>query len=293
MLSAEPESGEQGPKQQHGPGGGAPAAAEATAVTERDASLTTFTVQDVCSCSGHSARGSCTVCSPHVGTVAQTSYMNFLDYCSIFQAVVALQQLRPSAAEATLAGCDLRGLVAGEIHFPSFVSMVTHALDGCASAEGRGAPRFLDLGSGLGRAVVAYALCFSPWREEAPASAAPAGSGPAEEAGLCPRSGAVAVGVEIRSKVDQLVVDVVLPAMPAELRAKVQLLCGDMFDMQCGWADLLLVNATGLGDVVFARLRQKLEAETHTGARIMCLSVPLVSDFFVELPASGRQYRMS
>jgi len=90
-----------------------------------------------------------------------------------------------------------------------------------------------------------------------------------------------------------VVQNIVLPALPLGLRRRLRLVCGDMFDVPCSGADLLLVNATGLGELIFGRLRAKLEDETRPGTRIMCLSLPLGSPRFEELPCSGRQYRMS
>merc|ERR1712039_723670 len=131
----------------------------------------------------------------------------------------------------------------------------------------------------------AFALCFSHWDEE---------EGERSD-GEDPRAeDVVAVGVEIRAKAHQVVCDVVIPSLSAALRRRVSFLCADMFDISFGEADLFLVNATGLEDDIFARLVDKMIAETRVGSRFICLSLPLrTGDCFEELPGSGRQYRMS
>jgi len=196
----------------------------------------------------------------------------------------------PKLPGSDYVAADAPGQQRGEIHFPSFLSMVEHALTaGGSDPRTSGRPlRFLDLGSGLGRAVVAFALCFSPRVGEVKQDLddADAKDPGAEEV--------VAVGVEIREKAHQVVSDVVLPSLPASIRRQVSFLCADMFDISFSEADLLLVNATGLEDDVFSRLVDKLVGETRTGARFICLSLPLRGkSCFQELPGSGRQYRMS
>lgn len=252
--------------------------------------MTNFSTRDVCLCSAHGAHATCLTCSLHKNSVAQTEFSRYFTYCRIFQDVPALQEMRPNSTESMAVGYAHRNLVAGEIHFPSFINMVQHALAGHSTGHrgqvglhggSFGEPgckvHFLDLGSGLGRAVIAFALCYSPWESEAENE----------------QNDIIAVGVEIRQKVHKVVYDVVLPALPSNLRRRVSLVCKDMFDVPCNDADLVLVNATGLEDVVFQKLKGKLEAELHSGARVISLSLPLQSAFFEELEASQRQFRMS
>ncbi|CAE8615935.1 unnamed protein product, partial [Polarella glacialis] len=106
---------------------------------------------------------------------------------------------------------------------------------------------FLDLGSGTGRAVVAWAL-------------------------LVP--GGIAAGVEIREALHETACEVAAGLDPT-VQQRVSLRLGDMFHCD-GWgdADVLFVNSTGFEAPLMSAVAKKLQEETKATARVITLSQP-------------------
>eukprot|EP00971_Amphidinium_carterae_P146311 2900171-Amphidinium_carterae.1 len=62
----------------------------------------------------------------------------------------------------------------------------------------------------------------------------------------------------------------------SDLRERVDLRCGDMFQTHWSQGSILLVNSTGFDDELMQRVANKL-AECSTGTRVITLSQPLVT----------------
>ncbi|CAE7392704.1 MOK, partial [Symbiodinium necroappetens] len=172
-----------------------------------------FSCQEVVFCS-HPAHARCLQCAGRTcPEVPQTAYVLFHN---AYSAVAHFKA--PSKAEASALPVPRRSLAAGEILFASFAALV-HDL-------GRG-KRFLDLGSGTGRAVVAWGLLV------------PDGT---------------AVGIEIRPELHREAVQV-REALPQDVRRRLHLHCGDLFEFEgLTDADVILVNSTGYDENLMAAI---------------------------------------
>eukprot|EP00929_Paragymnodinium_shiwhaense_P109881 TRINITY_DN7645_c0_g1_i1.p1 TRINITY_DN7645_c0_g1~~TRINITY_DN7645_c0_g1_i1.p1 ORF type:complete len:323 (+),score=53.14 TRINITY_DN7645_c0_g1_i1:103-1071(+) len=199
-------------------------------------SQTHFAMSDVVSCN-HGTNGHCLECAGR--SACNVPVAVYSAYCHAYQDVPHFTHPHPS--EANSYRVPARSLVAGEIGFASFAALLQDA--GVASSGGQ---RFLDLGSGTGRAVVAFALLL------------PSCTG---------------AGIEIRPSLHDTATDV-LKRLDKEVQQRVTLLCGDMFD--CSWdeANVLLINSTGFDDTLMARVLEKLH-RVHVGTKIITLSQPL------------------
>lgn len=199
-------------------------------------SQTNFALSDVVDC-GHGGRGRCLECAGR--TVRNVPVAVYSTYCRAFQGI--LPMCHPKAEEAAAYPVPARSLVAGEINFASFAALLADI------GVARNGERFLDLGSGVGRAVVAFAL-------------------------LLP--GCSAAGVEIRPALHEVAASISTTRLPAEVRQRVSFHCGDMF--ACSWneASVLLVNSTGFDDSLMERVMDKLQG-VALGTRVVSLSQPL------------------
>ncbi|CAK9074181.1 unnamed protein product [Durusdinium trenchii] len=145
---------------------------------------------------------------------------------------------RPNDCEmALLSQVPRRSLAAGEILFPSFAALVQDVNKG---------GHFIDLGSGTGRAVVAWALL----RPEGRAS-----------------------GVEIREALHLQALEV-SQRLTLDVQRRVHLHCGDLFHFGLEDADIILVNSTGFDDSLMGQISRRL-AEAPGGCRVVLLSQPL------------------
>jgi len=129
-------------------------------------SMTRFGTFDCVTCGAHAITGSCLNCTVHA-PVFNVPFAAHNVYLHAFHGIAQMAKpnvselsenlriLNPPSSSSSNAALSIRNLVAGEICFPSFINMV-HVVVG----DRRGL-NFLDLGSGLGRAVIAYALVFS------------------------------------------------------------------------------------------------------------------------------------
>lgn len=213
--------------------------------------MTNFTLSDVVVCR-HGPQGRCLQCSGRepVNIPAAT----YATYCRAFHDIGHFTH--PLAEEARRYAVPARSLVAGEIELSSFAPLI-------ASLRVAPGERFLDLGSGLGRAVVAWAL-------------------------LLPQC--TAAGIEIRQSLHDGAVGIVGGLSP-ELQQRVHLHCGDIF--LCDWheANVLLVNSTGFDDDLMAKVAAKV-VHTVAGTRVITLSQPLLHCRGLEL-LSQAPYRMT
>eukprot|EP00435_Cladocopium_sp_Y103_P038858 s1099_g10.t1 len=171
-----------------------------------------FSVQEVVWCP-HGAHARCVQCTGR--HVPQTPLTSYVEFCKAYSAIPYFE--RPSAEEAAQLGVPARSLAAGEILFPSFCALVGDLQKGGT---------FLDLGSGSGRAAVAWALLQPTNR---------------------------AVGVEIRPSLHQTALQAV-GRLPPTVQRRLQLHCGDLFDFPLDGADVILVNSTGFDDALMARI---------------------------------------
>merc|ERR1712224_728357 len=178
--------------------------------------------------------GRCMRCAGRsVFDVPVTAYSS---YCRTFQDVPHFTH--PTAEEARSYMVPVRSLVAGEITFAAFVALAS-------TLNVSPGERFLDLGSGVGRAVVAWALTFPD---------------------------CTAAGIEIRTELHERAVGV-LAGLRDDVRKRIYLHCGDMFDQDWCEANVILVNSTGFCDELMARVAGKLQ-ETALGTRVVLLSQP-------------------
>jgi len=254
---------------------------------------TAFQVRpDVVQCVGHGLRGSCLQCV--AVTAVQLPSTLYSQYLRAFEDVGKLTKPSGGEVEAIVEATSRsskvsgRNLVAGEIHFAAFLSMchtVCHSeRDTLERAPSRNLLKFLDLGSGLGRAVIAWALyviAHPPCGDRACTKLA------------TEIDTVISVGVEIRSLVHSQVERQVLPKLSNEIRRRVSFVNCDMFDMQWGDADVVLVNATGLGRDIFDRIAEKLATELTSGARIMSISLPMPESQKFRTIAPARLFRMT
>lgn len=269
---------------------------------------TSFGCEDLVEC-GHAPAGSCLQCVTFRSEgVFQVPYAGYVEYLQYSQLLGALE--KPSAAEyaeyattgvggGSLDGTTVtrRSLVNGEIHFPSFMTMCRlvlglppHAdltVDPRARGVGGRGLRFLDLGSGLGRATVAWASTFGG------RFVLPLGGGSSGQSGGVVDQKVLAVGVEVRKSAHELAV-AALQQCP-ELAKKVLLVRGDMFELEpvtMAEADVVMVSGTGM-DALFSRLVAKLGRELRKGTKIISISQQFPrSGNFREVTAS-RLFRMS
>lgn len=213
-----------------------------------DAASTSFTLSDVVQC-GHGAAGRCMQCSGRtVENVPLTSYSAF---CHAYYG--------PHFASASPSVLSEHcGLMSPELSFPAFVSLV-------ASLVPAADERFLHIGSGFGRAVLAWALLM-------PQSAA---SG--LEANLVAHRAAIAA-------VDRL--------GPAE-QQRAHLHHCDPFSVQSDWrmASVILVSMAGFDDVAVERVVEGLRG-AEPGTRVVTLSRPLAMTQS-QLPAGLNLVRQS
>eukprot|EP00747_Dinoflagellata_sp_TGD_P179511 gnl/TRDRNA2_/TRDRNA2_30415_c0_seq1.p1 gnl/TRDRNA2_/TRDRNA2_30415_c0~~gnl/TRDRNA2_/TRDRNA2_30415_c0_seq1.p1 ORF type:complete len:301 (+),score=48.90 gnl/TRDRNA2_/TRDRNA2_30415_c0_seq1:66-905(+) len=199
-------------------------------------SKTQFSMSEVVDCR-HAPGAKCLQCvGRSVFNVKVTSYS---EYCQVFQDVPHFTS--PSHEESQRYAVPIRSLVAGEVVFASFAAMMS----GLCPAPGE---QFLDLGSGVGRAVVAFALIFPQCS---------------------------AAGIEIRESLHGLAVAAAGRLRP-DVRQRVNLHRGDMFELSWQEASLILLNSTGFDDALLVRCVEKLSA-TRVGTRVVTLSVPLPS----------------
>lgn len=199
-------------------------------------STTRFALSDIVQCR-HGLGGRCLLCTGR--EVCDVPVTVYSAYCSLFQGVSHFSS--PTAEEARRYAVPSRSLVAGEVEFPALAAML-------ASAGVSGGDRFLDLGSGIGRAVLAFALIY------------PACS---------------AAGVEIRVPLHEQAASVASRLAP-DVRSRVHLHCGDLFDVAWHEANILFVNSTGFDDSVMSRVTGKLR-DVAPGTRVITLSQPLPS----------------
>jgi hypothetical protein len=216
-------------------------------------STTQFVLSDVVQCR-HGPGGRCLLCSGReVCNVPVTVYSA---YCSLFQGVSHFSS--PPPDEARQYGVPSRSLVAGEVEFPALAAMLASV--GVSSGD-----RFLDLGSGIGRAVLAFALIY------------PACS---------------AAGVEIRVPLHEQAMTIASRLAP-EVRGRVHLHCGDLFDVAWREANILFVNSTGFDDSVMSRVASKLK-DVAPGTRVVTLSQPLPASHSLSLQLVSRApFRMT
>lgn len=197
---------------------------------------TKFAVSDIVICR-HGSNGCCLQCAGR--TACNVPACVYSDYCRAFQGVPHFSH--PSPDEARHYAVPQRSLVAGEVEFAAFAALVS-------SLSVVPGERFLDLGSGLGRALVAWAL-------------------------LLPEC--TAAGIEIRPSLHDAAVSIVA-GLRESVRQRIHLHCGDCFECDWGEASVILVNSTGFDDELMARVAAKLSGITP-GTRIVTLSQPLPS----------------
>mmetsp|Transcript_73972 Transcript_73972/g.128346 ORF Transcript_73972/g.128346 Transcript_73972/m.128346 type:complete len:352 (-) Transcript_73972:63-1118(-) len=197
---------------------------------------TRFAMSDVVMCR-HGPGGCCLQCAGR--TACNVPAAVYGEYCRAFQGVAHFSH--PSPDEARRYSVPARSLVAGEVEFAAFAALVSSL--GVVPGE-----RFLDLGSGLGRAAVAWAL-------------------------LMPQC--TAAGIEIRPSLHEAAQSI-LAGLGESTRQRIHLHCGDCFECDWSEATVLLVNSTGFDDALMARVAAKL-SDTAAGTRIVTLSQPLPS----------------
>lgn len=214
-------------------------------------SLTRFEMADVVQCL-HGARSRCFECIGRI--VHQVEQSIHYTFESIFGA--APNAPKCELAESQIHGLPLRSLVSGEIYFPAFANLLFDVgLDPMKEYC------FLDLGSGRGRAAVAFALLYPLSR---------------------------ACGVEIRVALHQIAESL---TMDESLRSRIRFVQADFFDNPWFEADVILINGTGFDDSLVKRLERKLGVEAKTGAIILVLSIALRCSRLKQLMPS-RRYRM-
>lgn len=213
-----------------------------------DLASTSFTLSDVVQC-GHGAAGRCTQCSGRtVENVPLTSYSAFCNaYCGPHPALAAPSILSEHC-----------GRMSPELSFPAFVSLVASlvpAADEC----------FLHIGSGFGRAVLAWAL-------------------------LMPRS--AASGIEANLVAHRAAVAAVDRLSPAE-QQRAHLHHCDPFSVQSDWrmASVILVSMAGFDDAAADRVADALRG-AQPGTRVVTLSRPLSMNQS-QLPAGFHLVRQS
>lgn len=214
--------------------------------------LTHFTLADVVDCR-HSPTGRCLQCSGR--EVLNVPLAVYTAYCQAFQGVPHFQS--PTAVEASQHGVPLRSLVAGEVVFPAFAALA-------AELAPRPGERFLDLGSGVGRAVVAWALLFPQCH---------------------------AAGIEIREQLHQ-VASAVFQRLDSGVRERIHLHRDDFFEWPWNDADVLLLNSTGLDEAAMGRAIHKLR-HAASGMRVVTLSQPLPLPTFGFKLIAQRHYKMT
>eukprot|EP00928_Gymnodinium_smaydae_P007361 TRINITY_DN12653_c0_g6_i1.p1 TRINITY_DN12653_c0_g6~~TRINITY_DN12653_c0_g6_i1.p1 ORF type:complete len:319 (+),score=25.73 TRINITY_DN12653_c0_g6_i1:30-959(+) len=198
---------------------------------------TSFVLADIVSC-GHGTNGRCLECTGRqVTNVPVTVYS---EYCKAFEGVRPFTH--PGPLEAAAYAVPSRSLVAGECSFASFASLLA---DAHTSQIGE---RFLDLGSGVARAVIAFALLFP---------------------------NCSSAGIEIRPSLHEVACSA-LARLKLDVQQRVSLHLGDMFT--CSWSEatLLLVNSTGFDEYLMARVAEKLE-DAPAATTVITLSQPLPS----------------
>mmetsp|Transcript_228 Transcript_228/g.524 ORF Transcript_228/g.524 Transcript_228/m.524 type:complete len:264 (-) Transcript_228:13-804(-) len=193
-------------------------------------------LHEVVACS-HPSQARCLRCvGRSCPQVSQSAYVTFHDAYSACPHFIS-----PTAGEASACQVPRRSLVAGEILFSSFAALVQ---DLGAGAKGK---RFLDLGSGTGRAALAWTLLV------------PDGT---------------AVGIEIRKSLHEQAMQVV-EVLPEHLQRRLDLRCGNLFDYDSlEDADVILVNSTGFDESLMSMVTRKLTA-VRQGSLIVTLSQPL------------------
>lgn len=197
---------------------------------------TRFAMSDVVNCR-HGPGGCCLQCAGRMPCNVPAEVYG--EYCRAFQGVGHFSH--PSPEEARRYCVPARSLVAGEVEFAAFAALVSSL--GVVPGE-----RFLDLGSGLGRAAVAWAL-------------------------LMPQC--TAAGIEIRPSLHDAAQSI-LAGLRESTRQRIHLHCGDCFECDWSEATVLLLNSTGFDDALMARVAAKL-SDTAPGTRIITLSQPLPS----------------
>jgi hypothetical protein len=214
---------------------------------------TRFALSDIVECR-HGPAGRCLQCAGR--SVCNVPVVAYSTYCRAFQDVPHFSH--PTAEEARSYSVPSRSLVAGEVMFASFAALAT-------ILEVSPGERFLDLGSGVGRAVVAWALIFP---------------------------GCTAAGIEIRAHLHERARTVVA-ALPDDVGNRVHLHCGDFFLQDWNEANVILVNSTGFGDELMTRVAEKLRY-TAPGTRAVLLSQPFTAGSCPGLELVGQaMYRMT
>eukprot|EP00392_Amoebophrya_sp_AT5.2_P002162 g2167.t1 len=304
-------------------------------------SMTNFQAAEIVQC-GHGPLGSCLQCCWTQRGLKQVPYQSFLIYSYIFQSLSLPRACKSEmlvasddagqarAGFSTAAQFGLRSLVAGEVVFASFSQICAAIVPerfgeqrfGLSSttagkldfSDTRRTCRFVDLGSGLGKAVVIWALLVgdrggdggsdndggngSNHQPEPEPPAVPRGSSfdvAMDGAGADGEtsSSICAVGIEIRKTAHDMVEQRVLPHLPDFLRNQTRFVHGDFFTIPLQEADVVLINGTGLDAPTFGRLREKLSDELRPGARIISLSLELPTSRNFRVWAEARTYRMS
>lgn len=214
-----------------------------------------FSLSDVVFCD-HGPAGRCLRCAgrqvPSVSGSAHGLYQQ------AFSGIAAFS--RPSAEEARRYAVPQRSLAAGEVVFPAFAALLS-------SLNIVAADRLFDVGSGVGRAVVAFALLYPSCSAE---------------------------GVEIRPPLHEDAL-AALARLPPDVQARLGLRCGDAFEGDWRGFSVFFVNSTGFDDALMQRAAAKLEAEAVApGARVVTLSQPFPTGSVPSLRlVSETPYRMT
>lgn len=197
-------------------------------------SMTNFTLSDVVKCN-HAGSGRCLQCTGR--SVRNVSLDIYLSHCQVFNGVEHFT--KPTPEEARNYALPSRSLASGEILFASFSNLLGELDVGPEE-------HFLDLGSGVGRAVVAAALLFPRW---------------------------MSAGIEIRPSLHQAAMSV-KTRLPLNVSDRVHFENGDLFE--CSWheASVILINSTGFEDDLMLRVAAKLK-DTAAGTLAITLSQPL------------------
>lgn len=193
--------------------------------------MTNFMLGDVVRCD-HSSGGRCLQCS---GRFVQNIPM------PIYSAFCAACCPTTGGASSALA---LGRACAGELSLPAMASLTANL----APEPGE---RMIHLGSGSGRALLAWAL-------------------------LLPHS--ASSGIEIKSELHAEATSS-RQRLPPDVQPRVFLHCGDIFDAQSSWheASILLVSVTSLDAVAMGRLVDGLQ-HMQEGTRVVALNGSLCAD---------------
>lgn len=199
---------------------------------------THFTLADVVQC-GHAPGGRCLQCSGRlVFNVPLSAYSAFSRAYSTLSAASS-----SSSMSTPLSQVD-SSQTATELAFPAFVSLA-------AGLDPQPGERLLHLGSGSGRAVVAWAL-------------------------LCSNSAACGVESSLSS---HRMAESACSQLEPNVQQRIFLRHGDIFSVQSEWcqASIIVISAGSFDERSSASLVQGLNSAA-SGTRVVCLSQPLSSN---------------